>query len=913
MKQICVLLLAFTAILYSFTENGTRVPSNSVVSESLNLASDLDSLEFLEFSDKYEVRVNNETVPVYRSRSNAHKIAPGWKFGPHKTNGIEKMSFVGFDLPPETNEDGLSITITLLDDSNFYNYEIRPWSSAVNTVVSSKTIEFEINKPLKLLITTNDEFEDVLVLTANPYHTPPAPSPNIIYFESDSIYMDVERYKLKDGDTVYIAENSIVQGGFDLENTNNVTIYGRGIVYNGDEIHDEDYSVFFADYANDFSIEGITITNSPGWNIRSYVGNNVTIRNIKEIGQWLYNTDGVQTGVNGLLVEDCFLQTNDDCFTLNGNAQNIEIRNNIGWNLFNGSHVMLGWNSAHVKNAHVHDNIVLRNGDCCINSPNKISGPLTMRLKALTNKWGANYYENVLIENITVEEIVNKGVWLSMRVDTLAPPLSIKNVKYKNINIIKADTVWGDIRGDSFYNRPIHNITFENVRVNGKCITSAEAGNLTLEHTENIKFNTVDTTVTTNGSTVLISNTENAAYQWLDCANGNTPIVGATNRSFNPTRLGSYAVRVTKNGCTGISSCYVGNPNQPPEAVISAYPSSGQAPLEVHFSGEGSTDDVGITDYLWNFKDSTNTSSLPDPFHTFTEPGIYTVELTVFDTEGLTGTTTVIIRVDKPVNKPPIAIALANPNSGEAPLEVAFMGSGSTDDTGIISYAWDFKDGSTSTEMDPVHIFSKPGTYSVELIVTDDMNQIDSNIVNIIVKALNQPPVAIIAATPNQGTVPLEVLFTGSESTDDGVIVNYAWDFKDGNSSTEASPSHTFDMEGIYLVELTVTDDKGLVGTVEVVIIANEASDNPGTVILENPMKGNVAKIRILNKSSGMVLKNVYLHDSLGRFISTFNPQETLLNDTYHIPMPILQNGMYLLELEIIGIDPVRLKLMVNN
>lgn len=73
------------------------------------------------------------------------------------------------------------------------------------------------------------------------------------------------------------------------------------------------------------------------------------------------------------------------------------------------------------------------------------------------------------------------------------------------------------------------------------------------------------------------------------------------------------------------------------------------------------------------------------------------------------------------------------------------------------------------------------------------------------------PPSAVAAANTRRGRAPLVVSFDSASSYDpDGQIVAHAWDFGDGTTSTEISPSHTFTQRGLYLVSLTVTDDAGL-------------------------------------------------------------------------------------------------------
>ncbi|HQG51928.1 MAG TPA: PKD domain-containing protein [Bacteroidales bacterium] len=73
--------------------------------------------------------------------------------------------------------------------------------------------------------------------------------------------------------------------------------------------------------------------------------------------------------------------------------------------------------------------------------------------------------------------------------------------------------------------------------------------------TINLTIKTVNTSVTSNGST-LTANAANAAYQWLDCNNNFSKIEGETNQSFTPTVSGNYAVEVSQDGCIDTSACY---------------------------------------------------------------------------------------------------------------------------------------------------------------------------------------------------------------------------------------------------------------------------------------------------------------------------------------------------------------------
>lgn len=69
-----------------------------------------------------------------------------------------------------------------------------------------------------------------------------------------------------------------------------------------------------------------------------------------------------------------------------------------------------------------------------------------------------------------------------------------------------------------------------------------------------LSVETIDNTVALAGG-VLTANQSGAAYQWVDCDNGNAVISGETNAVYSPTVNGNYAVEITLNNCTEISAC----------------------------------------------------------------------------------------------------------------------------------------------------------------------------------------------------------------------------------------------------------------------------------------------------------------------------------------------------------------------
>lgn len=134
------------------------------------------------------------------------------------------------------------------------------------------------------------------------------------------------------------------------------------------------------------------------------------------------------------------------------------------------------------------------------------------------------------------------------------------------------------------------------------------------------------------------------------------------------------------------------------------------------FDGLASSDDGSISSYTWDFGDGTPAGSGAQPSHTYTKGGTYHVTLTVTDDIGQTGSMTADVFADI-ANTLPIAVSSGSCTT----LTCSFDGSESRDPDGsIVSYAWDFGDGTSGSGETPSHAYATANNYSVTLTVTDD-------------------------------------------------------------------------------------------------------------------------------------------------------------------------------------------------
>ncbi|MBN2307196.1 PKD domain-containing protein [Candidatus Peregrinibacteria bacterium] len=224
-----------------------------------------------------------------------------------------------------------------------------------------------------------------------------------------------------------------------------------------------------------------------------------------------------------------------------------------------------------------------------------------------------------------------------------------------------------------------------------------------------------------------------------------------------------------------------------------------------------------IEKYEWFYGD-TNGEERTVPatvVHSYKEPGEYFVTLKVTDSIGQTDK-----RVIKLIVKSLAASIEFIPAEGNVNTEFRFLGINSRSDDGIINnYQWQINDTEgftvvTSSTESFYHTFDRPGTYYVELIVTDTAGTKDKNMREL--NVFSRKPVATFdydSSEPNHPNT-IEFSASGSYDPDQGDQVTYSWDFNgDGQfeivDSQDVLASYTYQRAGEYKVVLQVQDSFG--------------------------------------------------------------------------------------------------------
>lgn len=215
----------------------------------------------------------------------------------------------------------------------------------------------------------------------------------------------------------------------------------------------------------------------------------------------------------------------------------------------------------------------------------------------------------------------------------------------------------------------------------------------------------------------------------------------------------------------------------------------------IHFLDESLGD---YNEWFWDFGDGT-TSVEQFPEHTYEDPGIYPVCLTISDSLGFCYD---VFCMDVEVFSNDCFADFSFVAVQGDPFSIQFNDLSSP---GAEIYLWDFGDGNTDSIQNPVHQFQSEGEYQVCLTIFDLFRSCWDTTCKIVTIPMQADCEAAFDYIQEPAD-PFQVIFV-DESV--GEIASWFWDFGDGNMSDEPSPVHVYEEEGVYEVCLEVTDASG--------------------------------------------------------------------------------------------------------
>lgn len=277
----------------------------------------------------YKVKINGKEVELDAARVSARPFNRRW---PGHQRQIEQSQLVNF--LSLASDEVLDFEVT--PAKPFEKVEIRPRSLGVTPVIENGTIKFSIKGNTFFTVEPygRDNALHVFIDPMPDYSDIDFDSPDVIYYGKG--VHEVGQIVLKSNQTLFIDEGAVVYTCVKATDADNIKILGRGIL---DNSHNKEHILFEAnevgntmavknakrqhtiqiEYCTNIKIEGITIRDSLVYNIRPMACENLDISNIKIIGNWRFNSDGIDMhNCVNVDIKNCFIRTFDDSICVKG-------------------------------------------------------------------------------------------------------------------------------------------------------------------------------------------------------------------------------------------------------------------------------------------------------------------------------------------------------------------------------------------------------------------------------------------------------------------------------------------------------------------------------------------------------------------------------------------------------------------
>lgn len=327
----------------------------------------------------------------------------------------------------------------------------------------------------------------------------------------------------------------------------------------------------------------------------------------------------------------------------------------------------------------------------------------------------------------------------------------------------------------SLYPQPVSGF---NINPNTQCF----AGN---------QFSFINTTTLSSGT---------ITYLW-NFGNGITSTQASPSYSYPST--GTYVVKLVATSGTGCkdSTTRTITINPSPTATFSVNTAS-QCVTGNQFSfTNNSSITTGTLTYAWTFGDG-NFSTNANPSHSYINAGTYMVKLVVTSSLGCKDSTTRSVNV---YAKPMVDFSVNSLAQCVNTNSFVFTNN-TTINTGTVTYIWRFGDGNTATTANATHSYLTAGTYTVKLIAVSNNGCSDSTTQTVTVNP--KPTVDFSINNAAQCLSTNQFTFNNLSTITSGALT-HAWNFGNGATSIQASPTYTYGASGVYAVKLVTISAAG--------------------------------------------------------------------------------------------------------
>ncbi len=258
----------------------------------------------------YTVTVNGQPCDVHSCRVSAVPFNQVWPGYQRSVNQTEEAGWIRI-----YGDEAVTVTVKCL--LPIQKAVLRPLSKQVQPVQQGDTLTFTLTQNGSYVLEPNGEHNALHIFFDTPQTWPE--KENATFYFGPGVHFPT-LLTLHSGDSVYLDPEAIVFTAVYARDAENVHIFGGGVLDDSgeerlDEACYEGHSKGNLRMYNmrKLRIEGVVLQNSANWVLALYDSEDVVIDGIKIVGQWRYNTDGIDlTNTSRVLLQNCFVRSFDD-------------------------------------------------------------------------------------------------------------------------------------------------------------------------------------------------------------------------------------------------------------------------------------------------------------------------------------------------------------------------------------------------------------------------------------------------------------------------------------------------------------------------------------------------------------------------------------------------------------------------
>ncbi len=282
-------------------------------------------------SEDFQVAVGSQEVPVYPCRVSAMPFNQVWPGYQRPLDQTELASFASWDMTGPAE-------VEVVSRRPVNSVAIRPSARRIQAKVEGNRIRFRLRSPQQITVEINGWHHALHLFASAPESTVPRPSdPGVRYF-GPGVHRP-GKVRLESNQTVYLASGAVVYGAIEAQGASNIRILGRGILDTSGFERNQAGGCIRLVKCRNVVIDGVILRDPNVWCLSAFSCSTVSISNVKLIGLWRYNSDGIDIcNSQDVAIRDCFVRSFDDSIVIKGlggwndPVRNVLVEGCVIWN-----------------------------------------------------------------------------------------------------------------------------------------------------------------------------------------------------------------------------------------------------------------------------------------------------------------------------------------------------------------------------------------------------------------------------------------------------------------------------------------------------------------------------------------------------------------------------------------------------